>query len=183
MQDPVTAAATTGRLADPARIVIEVLARLKELAPAGFALGLHITFMTPRYMFEAYPPAWLDLYGREGMLMRDPTVRWALSHHGAKRWSEFEEHGAPGEDGIFARARGFGLNYGHMRSIHQDGGLSFGGLARSDRDFTDAEIEEIGGLVQRLHDATHARETLGTEASARIHDMAVVMTRPAPPRG
>ncbi|EYD70500.1 autoinducer binding domain-containing protein [Limimaricola hongkongensis] len=180
MQYPVPDAAPEDRGSDPARIVIEVLARLKQLAPAGFALGLHIRFMTPRYMFEAYPAEWLEIYGREGLLMRDPTVRWAIGNHGAIRWSDFDE---PEENGIFARARGFGLNHGHMRSIHQDGELSFGGFARTDREFTDREIDEIGALVQRLHDATHARETLGTEASARIHDMAVVMTRTAHPEG
>ena len=161
---------------DPGRIVIEVLQRLIEIAPAGFAIGLHIRFMTPCYMFETYPQGWRDIYGREGLLMRDPTVHWAMHNHGAVRWSDLQ---AQDEAGVLARARGFGITHGHTRAIHEGEGISFGGFARADRDFTTAEIDEVGRLMQRMQAATHRRVTLGTDASARIHEMAVILTERA----
>lgn len=162
-----------GTVDDPGTVVIATLGRLIEIAPAGFAIGLHIRYMTPACMFESYPADWLDVYARDGLLMRDPTVRWAMHHHGAKRWAELEEQDGAG---VLARAREYGVVHGHTRSIHEGDDISFGGLARSDRDFTAAEIEEVGELIQTLHDVTDKRVTLGTEASARIRDMAVVMT-------
>lgn len=159
--------------AEPAQVVIAALGRLIEIAPACFAIGLHIRFMTATYMFESYPSDWLDVYGKEGMLMLDPTVRWAMHHHGLKRWSELEEQDGAG---VLARAREFGIIHGHTRSIHEGDDISFGGLARSDRDFTQEEIEEVGELIQRMHDVTDKRATLGTEASLRLHEMAVIKT-------
>jgi LuxR family transcriptional regulator len=158
---------------DPAEAVIDALEQLIVLAPAGFAIGLHIEFMAARYMFESYPAEWRDIYGRDGLLMRDPTVHWAMHNAGAIRWPALEPQD---EARVLERARAFGLVHGHTWSIHEDKGISFGGFARSDRDFTDAEIGEIGALIQRMHDVTHKRVTLGTAASARIRDMAVVMT-------
>ncbi|SDF19123.1 autoinducer binding domain-containing protein [Limimaricola pyoseonensis] len=158
---------------DAGKLVIAALARLVEIAPAGFAIGLHVRFTAATYMFESYPQAWRDLYAREGMLMRDPTVLWAMHHAGAKPWEELAEiDGA----GVLSRAREFGVIHGHTRSIHENGDISFGGLARSDRPFTAAEIDEIGEILQQMHDATARRQTLGTGLSARLRDMAVVMT-------
>lgn len=156
------------------QIVINGLARLGELAPAGFAIALHVRFQTPSYMFESYPPSWLEIYAREGFLLQDPTVRWAMLHSGPKRWSELA---ASDEADVLGRARAHGLVHGITHSIHDYPTLSMGGLARSDREFTTHEIREAGEILQRLHDVTHRRETLGTDVSATLRDMAVVMTR------
>lgn len=99
-----------GTVDDPGAVVIATLGRLIEIAPAGFAIGLHIRYMTPAYMFESYPADWLDVYARDGLLMRDPTVRWAMHHHGAKRWAELEEQDGAG---VLARAREYGIVHGH----------------------------------------------------------------------
>lgn len=155
------------------QIVIEGLARLGELAPAGFAVALHVRFQTPSYMFESYPPSWLETYAREGFLLQDPTVRWAMQHSGTKRWSEL---GVFDEADVLARARAHGLVHGIIHSIHDGTDLSIGGLARPDREFTAHETREVCEILQRLHDVTHRRETLGTDVSATLHDMAVVMT-------
>lgn len=156
------------------QIVINSLKRLTGLAPAGFAIGFHVRFSTPAYMFESYPQSWIDLYACEGMLMLDPTVRWAMHHNGVKRWAELEEvDGA----GVLKRAREFGIMYGHTRSIHDGDVVSFGGLSRQDRDFTEGEIDEIGDIIQRVHDATAGHEALGDAASEKIREMAVIMTQ------
>ncbi|WP_432256463.1 autoinducer binding domain-containing protein [Limimaricola sp. AA108-03] len=156
------------------QIVIEGLVRLGELAPAGFAIALHVRFQTPSYMFESYPPSWLETYAREGFLLQDPTVRWAMRHSGTKRWSDL---GAFDEADVLGRARAHGLAHGITHSIHDGTALSIAGLARPDREFSAHEIREACEILQRLHDVTHRRETLGTDVSATLHEMAVVMTQ------
>ncbi|MCZ4260582.1 autoinducer binding domain-containing protein [Limimaricola sp. G21655-S1] len=155
------------------QIVIEGLARLGDLAPAGFAIALHVRFQAPSYMFESYPPSWLETYAREGFLLQDPTVRSAMRHPGTTRWSELA---AFDEADVLGRARAHGLVYGISHSIHDHPSLSMGGMARSDREFTKHEIREACAILQRLHDVTHRRETLGTDVSATLHEMAIVMT-------
>ncbi|MGR3592059.1 MAG: autoinducer binding domain-containing protein [Limimaricola soesokkakensis] len=156
-----------------ATIVIDSLSRLKKIATAGFAVGLHLRFTSAAYMFECYPPEFRELYARQGWLMRDPTVRWSMQEQGVKRWPEFE---ATDDTGLLALAREYGLTFGHSHSIHEGANFSLGGFSRSDRDFTDAEIEEVGQLLRRLHDATRSRAPLGAEAHERIRDMAIVAT-------
>ncbi len=39
-----------------ARLITDVDAA----SPAGFALGLHIEYTTPRFMFQTYPKKWLE---------------------------------------------------------------------------------------------------------------------------
>ncbi len=156
------------------QIVIDGLARLGELAPAGFAIALHVRFQAPSYMFESYPPSWLETYAREGFLLQDPTVHWAVQHAGTKRWSELA---AFDDADVLGQARAYGLVHGITHSIHDDPTLSMGGLARSDREFTTPEIREACEILQRLHDVTHRRETLGTDVSATLHEMAIVMTQ------
>lgn len=157
---------------DPTDVVLPTLARLREIASTGFVIALQVRYMTATYMFECYPQEWLDVYARDGLLMRDPTLRWAMHNAGATRWTALEEvDGA----GVFRRARPYGLVHGHTQSILDGDVRSMGGFARPDRDFTDAEIEETGELLQLLHDVSHKRMTFGTQASARLHDMSIAL--------
>ena len=67
--------------------VIELL--LNEMAiaaPAGFAVGLHIRYVSPLIMVNTYPEAWQEVYTAKGYGLRDPTLAWGLSHSGTRRW-------------------------------------------------------------------------------------------------
>ena len=125
------------------------LAKLAELAPSGYALGLHIRFTAPRLMICTYNPHWLDIYTAEGYLMCDPLVAWAFAQEGNLRWSALS---APDPQDIMGQARAYGLNFGVAVSHGPSGARSIGGFARADREFLDAEIVQISDLVRRLHD-------------------------------
>lgn len=58
--------------------------------------------------------------------------------------------------------------HGPTHSIYDGEYVSFGGLARHDRDVTAVEIELIDELIQTLHDVTDKRVTLSMKASASI---------------
>lgn len=149
--------------------------RLMETAPAGFALGLHVRYTTPTYMFQTYPKAWLEEYSREGFLMRDPMVAWAFANEGHVTWAELS---ARDEAGVFQRAAAQGLRHGIATSIMRGGSRSIGGFARPDRPFTAGEIQQIEEAVTQLHDATASIRPLGEEVRDELHRLSVAFTHP-----
>jgi LuxR family transcriptional regulator len=127
------------------------LERLKVLAPAGFAIALHVRFTTPGLMFQTYPAAWIEEYTRSGFLMRDPSVRWNFTNEGAMPWSELE---AEDEAGVFAKAAEYGLRHGIAISILRGASRSIAGYARADRPFHPPEVEELRAEMEALHEMT-----------------------------
>ena len=148
---------------------------LMETAPAGFALGLHVRYTTPTYMFQTYPKAWLEEYSREGFLMQDPMVAWAFSNEGHITWAELsaEDHA-----GVFRRAAAQGLRHGIAMSLVRDGSRSIGGFARPDRAFTVEETESIGSAMSQLHDATASVQSLPEEVRDDLRRLSVAFTHP-----
>ena len=59
-----------------------------DLAPAGYYIAVRLGFAFPLAEYVAFPKPWVDLYGREGLMLDDPAVRWAYDNTGAARWSE-----------------------------------------------------------------------------------------------
>lgn len=135
------------------------LAKLTELAPAGYALGLHIRFASAQIMVNTYDPRWVEIYTSRGYMLCDPLVSWGFGTEGLVRWSELNH---PDPHGVMAQAKAFGLNYGIAVSHGPTTSRSIGGFGRSDREFTDAEIEAIADLVRVLHRETEPPERLST---------------------
>lgn len=133
------------------------LNRLSVLAPSGYYLALHIRFTSPLMTLQTYPTKWTDHYTAKAYALRDPIVAWGLSQEGAARWSEID---IPDPFGIFDEARGFGLNYGATVSVGEIKSRTIGSAARSDRDYTDAEIEQISYLIRRMHHQTQPPDSL-----------------------
>lgn len=133
------------------------LAKLSELAPSGFALGLHIRFASALIMVQTYDPRWIDLYTDRGFLMCDPTVFWALGQVGSIRWSAID---LPDPQKILPQAAAFGLGFGVAVSHGPTTSRSIGGFARADREFHDDEISQISELVRVLHLETTPPEQL-----------------------
>ena len=148
------------------------LAHLKQIAPGGFALGVHIHFAAPKLMFNCYPLAWVESYARQGLLMHDPTVRWAMSNEGVRRWEEFDASEDPRD--VMTQAASYGLRYGVSISMTDDA-HSFGGLAHPDRPFETAEIEEMQAELARLHALTREVETLGPAMRARLGELSIAV--------
>lgn len=124
------------------------LEKLGSLSPAGFALGLHIRFASALIMVQTYDPRWIEIYTNCGYLLCDPMVSWGFGTEGTVRWSALSY---PDPHNVMGQARNFGLHYGFAVSYGPTASRSIGGFARSDREFTDAEIEEIADLVRVLH--------------------------------
>ena len=138
--------------------VAELLDRIGAMTPAGNALGLHVRFAAPTYLFRTYSPEWSDHYSAQGLVMRDPTVAWGMTETGTTRWSDLH---ALDTAGVLKEAASFGLAYGLTVSVLDGGSRSVGGFARSDREFSDDEIGALWRAVARLHAIT----TKGTPLS------------------
>ncbi len=124
------------------------LSRLKRLAPAGYALGLHIRFASAHIMSQTYDMAWIERYTSRGYMLCDPIVSWGFSATGSVRWSELN---FPDPHDVLGQAKEFGLNYGVAVAHGQTSSRSIGGFARGDREFTSDEIEKIVETVKLLH--------------------------------
>lgn len=133
------------------------LHKLSLLAPAGYFLGLHIRFAAPLMSFQTYDSRWLDYYTEQGYALRDPTIAWGFSSEGACRWSEF---GIPDTFKILEQAKEYGLNFGVTVSCGPISSRTIASFARSDREYTDSEMEEVSQIVRRLHDLTEPPESL-----------------------
>jgi len=146
------------------------LARLGRLAPAGYALGLHVRFASAHIMVQTYDPTWVERYTEQGHMLSDPVVAWGFSQEGACRWSAL---GMPDPNNILGQGMEFGLNYGVAVSHGTLASRTIGGFARSDREFTDIEIEQIHETVVLLHKESTPPEGL---TSAQRHALRLVAT-------
>ena len=133
------------------------LARLKRLAPQGYALGLHIRFASAHIMVQTYDPAWIERYTTRGYMLCDPLVSWGFSTTGTSRWSALNY---PDPHNVLKQAAEFGLNFGIAVSYGPLSSRTIGGLARSDREFTDEEIEQIFETVKLLHEESTPPDSL-----------------------
>ena len=129
----------------------EILRRLRQRSPAGFAIALHVEFTTPKYLFQAYDKDWLNHYSSRGLVMHDPTVRWGFEHTGAIRWSDLA---ADDPMAVLAQAAAYGLRYGLTVAVNAAGTRSISSFARSDREMSDLDIAAISADVADLHKLT-----------------------------
>jgi LuxR family transcriptional regulator len=153
--------------------ISQLIEKLHAASPAGFAVGMHVIFTTPRYMFQSYEKTWLDTYSRLGLVLRDPVVRWGFSNTGSIRWSQLEEMD---DAGVLARAAEHGLKYGVVIAIQRNGSRTMGGFARGDREMTDGEIADLTADLTELHDLTHKVERLAPSVHETLKQMSIYLT-------
>jgi LuxR family transcriptional regulator, quorum-sensing system regulator SdiA len=127
------------------------VAQLGALAPAGFALGLHIRFASAQVMLNTYDSRWVETYTSRGYMLCDPIVSWGFGTEGVSRWSALVH---PDPHRVLEQAKEHGLVFGLAVSHGQVNSRTIGGFARSDREFTDAEIASVEKLVIGLHALT-----------------------------
>ncbi|MEL6608617.1 MAG: autoinducer binding domain-containing protein, partial [Pseudomonadota bacterium] len=138
----------------------DTLSEIGELSPGGYFLGLHIRFTSPLMTLQTYPAGWIERYTERGYALRDPIVAWGFSQNATTRWSEIE---IPDPFGILEEAASFGLKYGAVVPVGELRSRTIGSVARSDREFSDAEIALISHHIRELHRLTEPPERL-TEA-------------------
>lgn len=123
---------------------------MSALAPSGAIVALHIRFASPLMTISSYPEAWQREYNDNAYGLRDPLVFWGVGVVGQTRWSEIT---LPDPFDIMNKARAFGLIYGGVMSTGKITSRSIGGIARADREFTDAEISEAADILEKMHEA------------------------------
>ena len=159
--------------------ISKVLGDLHEMAPAGYAIGLHINYTTPKFMFQTYDKAWLSYYSQNGLLMKDPTLTWGFENVGAIRWDALRDKDS---DGILNLAADFGIRFGitcaKESSDISSGVRSIGSFARADRDFTDDEVTRISKGFDLLNDETEDQARLPEETVRILKKMSVMVTHP-----
>ena len=125
------------------------LGRLRELAPPGFVLVFDITWSGPKYTHFEYPQEWRDTYEGKNYFILDPVFYWTMTSKGRKRWSELR---LPDPAKIFEKGKKYDLNFGAVFSMRSKRSRSFLTAARSDREFTDAELVEMNKLFKECVD-------------------------------
>lgn len=153
--------------------VAALLHDLDGRSPAGCAIGLHIRFTTPRYMFQSYPKRWMEQYSNSGLLVHDPTVHWGMSNVGWVRWRDLEPIDS---HGVLELAKDFGIMNGVTISLLIDGSRSIASFARSDRDYETAEIVDIEPIFADLHRATASLDPLNDADRLALKDLSIRLT-------
>ena len=139
---------------------------LSDVAPAGYAVALRIRFAAPLYLRSAYPEGWQEIYTTSNFQFRDPVLFWGVGNAGARRWSEIP---LPDPFKVFEQARDWGLSFGVVASAGKITVRSVTGAARSDREFTDDEMERVANINQRLHDLSRLPEDLTKAMIEALH--------------
>ncbi len=142
------------------RLMVAYLSRLDELAPLGYNAGLHIRFARPLYFRSTYAKVWQDEYAKNQYALRDPLVFWGISKTGRTRWSEIT---LPDPFGVMAKARARGLVYGVVVSCGKLTSRTIVGISRDDREFTDAEMDDVADITEGLHQVAEPPADLGAE--------------------
>ena len=133
----------------PSEEIENILKDFGEKSPAGFAIGLHLSFTASKFIFQSYDKEWMEEYSRRGYLLNDPTVRWGLGNEGHIAWSDLA---ASDEAGVIAAAAEFGLTHGLSVSVAEGEERSLGSFASSERAFTDDEVAHFTAGLRRMHE-------------------------------
>lgn len=133
-----------------------------DLAPAGFYIALRLGFASPVQEVNSLRPDWVAHYTRQRFMLFDPVVRWVHANTGVIRWSDMQE-----EDprGVLKQAQTFGMRFGVSVSVFDQnpaGHRSFGYFARSDQEFSDADLRVLERYVSRRHAETAPPTNLTT---------------------
>lgn len=129
----------------------EIEAHLEEIsriAPEGYNIGFHVRYSRPALTKLTYDPEWSLFYSAQKFILCDPVVIWALTHSGATRWSDID---LPDTLGVMAAAARYGYRFGVAIGHGDLASKTIGSCGRGDREFTDAEIDDLVRHVGCIH--------------------------------
>jgi len=152
------------------------LGELRSLAPAGYAIALHIRFTTPTFLFQTYPKAWIDVYSEKGLVMQDPTVLWGFENDGMVDWSDLPAESDPA--GVMKQAAEYGMRHGFTYAVQASGNRTIASFTRTDAEFTDADKEAIREITDRIELATRDIDQLSTDLREALRRMSIAYTHP-----
>lgn len=128
------------------------ISEVSWLAPAGLQISLRIRFASSLNTINTYPSDWIQKYTELGLMMHDPTMKWAYENTGVCRWSALKSEDT---HSVLKMAAGYGIKYGAAISCHmknQSGHRSIATFGRSDREYEDAELTFLHNFVRKLHE-------------------------------
>jgi LuxR family transcriptional regulator len=134
-----------------------------RLAPAGHYIAIRISFIFPVLERTCLPETWVREYTASGFLVHDPAMRWAHENQGCVRTRDLVVRDSLG---VLELAKNYGLNFGAVVCCVDPGDRgerSFGFFFRSDREHSDAEIDQLYAGLYATHCA-YARPKNLTEA-------------------
>ncbi|WP_378941930.1 autoinducer binding domain-containing protein [Paracoccus sp. R86501] len=135
----------------PIHMLNRIEASLADLAPRGVMIGYHVRFSRPVRRICTYPSGWITDYTRLNMIVADPSVIWCVMNEGALRWSDLVQQ-VPDPMNVMGQAAAVGMTHGVSISCGLPESRTVMGAARSDREFTDAEIARMQTLLRQGHD-------------------------------
>lgn len=144
--------------------------RLNEIATSGWTFGHRYSWKGPQHFESHFSPEWQEIYERNQYQVCDPVVLWlckpAITRFRSARWSEMNT--IVDFRGIMAHAANYGLSYGAAFTRRFNVEISFMCPARRDREFTDAEMDEMASIFQYWVDRLeHTRPQL-TKAEREV---------------
>lgn len=125
---------------------------LSKIASAGYYVALRVGFAFPVEERNEFPNDWIEYYTKNGLMLRDPAVRWAYDNSGATRWSEIN---GTEDSYVSAMAKEYGLKFGAVvccSSSQPKEQRSYGTFARADREFSEQEISRLLVHIKQLHE-------------------------------
>jgi len=157
-----------------------VEARLREIAPSGYALAINIRHLSPEFFLSAYPSDWVSIYTDRRYALFDPVTVWCRFNEGAKRWSEIDVGVLKGlGNHVLTHAARYGLVYGGAVSSASKATPNVRSLisgAREDRELTVDELAELSAILDQIVDAVGPNAGLSAAELNTLRDLAMGMT-------
>ncbi len=126
------------------------------LAPAGYYMAIRVGFAFPLVERNRLPETWVREYTASALMIHDPAMRWAYNNRGVTRMSALATDDL---QGVFELGKVHGLAFGAIASCidRKDARQrSFGFFFRSDREYSDEELDHIYRSLLSEH-SVHAR--------------------------
>jgi LuxR family transcriptional regulator len=124
-----------------------------RLAPAGFYIAIRVGFAFPMVEQNRLPIGWVREYGASGFIVHDPAMTWVYKNCGVARCSAL---GIDDAQGVLELAKNYDPNFGAVSSFLDDksaGQRTFGFFFRSDREYSDSELELLHASLLSAHQA------------------------------
>lgn len=157
-----------------------VEARLREIAPGGYALTINIRHLTPEFFVSTYPTEWVTIYTERRYALFDPVTVWCRFNEGIKRWSDIDIGVLKGVGShVMTHAAQYGLVYGGAVSLANKAHPAIKSLvsgAREDREMSVEELAELAAMLERIVEAVGQHAGLTEAELETLRDLATGMT-------
>ena len=153
--------------------VRDLLAEIQGHCSSGFAVALHISFSTPRFLFQTYDPVWSKVYSERGFVVQDPTVKWGLEHEGGIDWDDLTDADPAN---VIGQAKEHGIGHGFTLSVLDEGSRSMGSFTHGDTPFDLETKKTLEDLFRKLHRITQVEGETKKEISDALKRLSVEFT-------